>query len=913
MLTLFANPLTMVVGALLISSPIIIHLINRMRFKKVRWAAMEFLLKSQKRSRRKLIIEQMILLFLRILMILLVGLLLARFVGCEKGTEAQQTTHYILLDDTLSTSDSVRGDDGQVRDAFAEERRLAVDKIVAAVAQASSPQFVQVVRLSELDQPRNFGRINPATLDDMRSYLGQFKPSLMHVDLSTGLQAVKVQFEAEKNMRKVLHVVGDVRAIDWGDRNKESLSKSFDDLKTAGVEIHLLDAVAPERSAQQKTPLANDNLAIVDLTPDAKIVAKFQPTEFGVRVRNNSNSEKKSVNIHVRVNGVERAEGLVNIPSLPPNSDTYAKFVLTFDRSAGDAADEIATLDRFNLVSAHLDNEPAGLVADNSRYTVVEVRDRVPILIVDNNPKDRGTKEAESFFLQKLFTEPIKGYDVQVKGVAELDVLNLQPYVSIFICDVPRLSPAALKNIEDYARSGGGVAFFMGPSIKSDVIAEYNEKLYRKGEGVFPVPLDKLVGVDNIDEVKRAADKMRRSFILNKKLLVRRAMQGHPALEKLYKDNRGQAVSEDEYEKFFNFVIIDRYAKVNTQAVQGGAGGAETLIYLQNTNPMDNYTGRVNAMTDKLPVTDPKYGALLARYRQALRQTAGSSGELYLLAGLLDELLSDPGDEQSKRPSMKTFWAAADNTLLREEVEKLRDEVKYGDPLYVAKAFGKGRVVAFMSSAGASWNDLEGFGRAYYPPLMINMQGYLASAGTDANLVLGGAHEFSLDKLAYDSKVKRYFLSADEKANKAVVRPLGEQVMATDDKAAAYTLSFTDGKEPGVYLFRFGERRGEAGKPADGPIRPDFRALPYNVDALAESHLARANTDDVTQISRSPLHTATDEKYTVDLMARPRDLSESPWLYLVILLVLIAEQAMAVRLSFHTRPADAAPAAGPAL
>ena len=77
--------------------------------------------------------------------------------------------------------------------------------------------------------------------------------------------------------------------------------------------------------------------------------------------------------------------------------------------------------------------------------------------------------------------------------------------------------------------------------------------------------------------------------------------------------------------------------------------------------------------------------------------------------------------------------------------------------------------------------------------------------------------------------------------------------------------------------------------------------------------MARANTDDVTQIARSPLHTATDEKYTDDLMARPRDLSESPWLYLVILLVLIAEQAMAVRLSFHTRPAEAAAPAGPTL
>ena len=87
MLSLFTNPFTMIAGALLISSPIIIHLINRMRFKRIRWAAMEFLLKSQKRSRRKLIIEQMILLFLRILLCLLVGLLLARFIGCDKSKE----------------------------------------------------------------------------------------------------------------------------------------------------------------------------------------------------------------------------------------------------------------------------------------------------------------------------------------------------------------------------------------------------------------------------------------------------------------------------------------------------------------------------------------------------------------------------------------------------------------------------------------------------------------------------------------------------------------------------------------------------------------------------------------------------------------------------------------------------------
>ena len=250
----------------------------------------------------------------------------------------------------------------------------------------------------------------------------------------------------------------------------------------------------------------------------------------------------------------------------------------------------------------------------------------------------------------------------------------------------------------------------------------------------------------------------------------------------------------------------------------------------------------------------------------------------------------------------------ADNAQLREDFEKLRDEVKYGDPLYVAKSFGKGRVTAFMTSAGASWNDLEGFGRAYYPPLMINMQGYLASAGTDANLVLGGAFEFTLDRNAYDSKVRKWQVSEDTRANKILVKPIGDELMPTDDKADAYRLHATDGKnDPGIYVYRFLEKRTDPGKVADvGATKPDYRALPYNVDASAESNLARANSDDIVQIARGAfLHTATDDSLKDKLIARQRDLSENPWFYFIILMVLIFEQAMAVRLSFHTRPAEA--------
>ena len=99
----FANPWFMAAGGAMVSAPILIHLINRMRFKRIRWAAMEFLLKSQKRNRRKLIIEQLILLALRCLLVLLVGLLLGRLrLGGDTG---QNAFHLVVLDDTPSMGD----------------------------------------------------------------------------------------------------------------------------------------------------------------------------------------------------------------------------------------------------------------------------------------------------------------------------------------------------------------------------------------------------------------------------------------------------------------------------------------------------------------------------------------------------------------------------------------------------------------------------------------------------------------------------------------------------------------------------------------------------------------------------------------------------------------------------------------
>src|SRR5271165_187394 len=108
MIGLFLNPGFLLIAAALISAPIIIHLINRMRFKRIRWAAMEFLLKAQKKNRRRLIIEQLILLALRCLLVALVGLLALRFTGFNfQDFQKKQSLHIALIDDTFSMSDKL--------------------------------------------------------------------------------------------------------------------------------------------------------------------------------------------------------------------------------------------------------------------------------------------------------------------------------------------------------------------------------------------------------------------------------------------------------------------------------------------------------------------------------------------------------------------------------------------------------------------------------------------------------------------------------------------------------------------------------------------------------------------------------------------------------------------------------------
>ena len=79
------------------------------------------------------------------------------------------------------------------------------------------------------------------------------------------------------------------------------------------------------------------------------------------------------------------------------------------------------------------------------------------------------------------------GWQPRVEPPAFLrDVASLDPFAAICLLDVDRLSPAAEEKIQDYVQAGGGLAIFLGENVDRKY---YNEKLYREGNGFFPVPL----------------------------------------------------------------------------------------------------------------------------------------------------------------------------------------------------------------------------------------------------------------------------------------------------------------------------------------------------------------------------------------------------------------------------------------
>ncbi|HEX2836937.1 MAG TPA: BatA domain-containing protein [Phycisphaerales bacterium] len=104
----FLNPGLAAIGLACIAVPILIHILMRRRRRPVPWGAMQFLLAAYRQQRRRMNLEQWLLLASRCLIVALIALAIGKPVlaalGAAEGIRAR--TVYILLDNSLTSQTS---------------------------------------------------------------------------------------------------------------------------------------------------------------------------------------------------------------------------------------------------------------------------------------------------------------------------------------------------------------------------------------------------------------------------------------------------------------------------------------------------------------------------------------------------------------------------------------------------------------------------------------------------------------------------------------------------------------------------------------------------------------------------------------------------------------------------------------
>jgi hypothetical protein len=756
------------------------------------------------------------------------------------------------------------------------------------------------------------------------------KPTAMHIDPVDALNKAQTLFNDVQQGQKILHFVSDFRDFDWSGAGAEDLNKVVEKLVESGVHLSLIDAAHPFRDQTRQAVPHHDNLAITDLHAEARVVAEGVETEFSVTIRNYSSSDKKSF-LHIKVDGKEDFAGSRPLDRIPADDSHTEKFTLLFAKkkpsqsvSASDmpeARERKRRLDQeYVQVAAELESEETGLLADNVRDMVVEVRKRVPTLVVDGTGQDPDTDGGDLKHLQAAYNAA-RSYEIERCKVDDLDKINLDLYPTVLFLNVGEIKSAkTIQKMQEYVEHGGSLCYFLGDKIRP---AFYNDTLFNKFNGLFPLliggkPYDPLnpdgtLSAEQRDEA--AKDRLRNDE--QPKLMF--PDPNHQLTKELYKD-RGA----------LRYLSIDRYFQAQPRSSwdpEPASGiSAEELIVLPNNKPIERYKARGSELgrkmveqTRDLAVSQPdafeRYIEPVENYQTALRNVL-LTPYLSNVVRVIDALQHDHGAENDpKKPDMEVLWSHPKMKGLAAQIKEYRTTIEFGDPFVVARRYNKGRVCAVLTAAGTAtgWNDWgKGLNGATYQIFLMDLQNWLISSGDDRNRTVGEPIKLEFDATRYQPKVKWKFQpqrDVDKKEKEGEMpkaEEFPEQPLPMKDNVLAF--DFTDSRTPGVYTFEF----YPIGKDA-APEQTETRAFAFNLDSAKESDLRRAARNKLehprirdnragTILLRSPGDTFEAYKNKMP------DASESPWLYLFFLVILIVEQALAVHLSFHLKGNEGAPA-----
>ncbi len=449
------------------AAPLLIHLINLLRHRTVDWSAMEFLLASQRKYRTRVLLKQLLLMAMRVAAIAGIAMALAqpRWRSALAGfLGGEQTTHILLLDDSYSMSEET------VEESCFDRSQEVALRLLDEFAAAGSGQSLAVGRFSRLAQSAADGfdfvpqPLTPEIAAEAQRLIESAQPSQSAAGPREAIAAAAEFATAGDGTKTAVWVLSDFRDRNW--RAADETASLLRQIADAGGEIRFIDC-SPRPTATPRPNFSVESISLNGGVPAAGVVLPLEVT-----VRNHSSMPSGELQLDLREDGVPRP-GL-RFDSIPAGAAASQRFDVRFPETGEHA------------LQASLSTDV--VIVDNTRSAVVSIAESREVLLVDGAtvPGERG---GDAFYLASALAPgggAPTGLAIQIDSQRALTRESLDRYDTIWMLDVPSLDPPEVDALEAYVQAGGGVCFFVGPRT---LIESTNTRLYRDGQGLFPVPL----------------------------------------------------------------------------------------------------------------------------------------------------------------------------------------------------------------------------------------------------------------------------------------------------------------------------------------------------------------------------------------------------------------------------------------
>jgi hypothetical protein len=883
---------------------------------------------------------------MRCLLVTLVALLVIRptwLLGDAGRTADLPSYHVVILDDSLSMQDLEKTSDDSAATAFQSATRRIAD--LAQKLSEAPNNFWTVLKMSDPEAPELGKSIDqlagapPGQLLDseeahrLGDRLGGLRCTFLPLHPLKAVQQAQryLQLESAQGGHRYLHLFSDFRRRDWTETGADETCQILVELARAGkVHIRLHDVAQPARSLNRdEVPQPHPNVAILNLVARSRpkgdtgeraaaeeavalrVVTPRLPFDLHATVRNFSATERKNLRLTVTVGGREIAARVLE--RLSGGEEKAVVFNLEFGE-----ADALG----LQPIAVQLDDpeKQDHLVADNVRYTYLELRKDIPVLLIDPDHGGGGMEQnsfPDSFYVANALSgtsrtglRPERIRPGEVKSRKDLDQFPV-----IFLLNVAGVGGGAydldaegLRALENYVFAGGSVVFFLGSRVN---VFSYNEHFYKQGKGIFPAPLkvpDRSGAPAFVDEAPDEKDLAAK---------IRFVKTGHPAF-------RFQGDIADLLTKT---LTVNRYFKLDPSWEP--KDNAAVVVQLANRRPLVFYRQEAMELVTRLRVDGSRFAARVKDYADKMADWLADADFKRAQKGPLLEalggLLADP--------ALADYWKDPKQQTLRAQAEKLQQALLTGDPLVVEAAVGSGKtqghVLAFLTSAGPTpisgkdygWNNWADDLFFTYVPMVLMVYDYLAALSHPANemeinRLIGMTTEVHLDKDRYGTYVELWH-QPEKKSQAERVDVLRAREMGND-----LVLRVQPVRGPGFYLLRLNQPAPDGASVAKG--EPEDRPLTFNVNGRIEGDLQRVSEAEIydrlsTGLQKGPLKMAQPESQAfvesrpwfvregegqAEEVVRNQSWSDYSWVLLAFLAALMLEQWLAMVFSHHLKASE---------